>query len=55
VTPTGSASNLPFVPAATAAPEKATPLGVILLIAGVIGGALLWAFAGRQRAKPVLP
>ena len=55
VTPSGPASNLPFVPAATAAPEKATPIAVILLVAGVIGGALLWAFAGRPRARPVLP
>jgi hypothetical protein len=55
VSPTGPANNLPFVPAATAAPEKATPIAVILLVLGTIGGGLLWAFAGRQRARPALP
>ena len=44
----GSPSEGTFVPTATTKPEKATPLLVLLLVAGTLGGAGLWLYAGRQ-------
>jgi hypothetical protein len=55
VTPSNPASNLPFLPTATAGTEKATPLAVILLVAAVLGGVALWAFAGQPRSGAALP
>jgi hypothetical protein len=43
-----------FVPAVSAGPEKATPLLVILFVAAGLGGAVLWLYAGRQRADAAL-
>jgi hypothetical protein len=39
-----------FVPAVSARPAKATPLLVVLLVLGALGGAALWIYAGRQRS-----
>jgi hypothetical protein len=61
VAPAASAapSNLPgaagvFVPTVSGGPEKATPLLVILFVLGALGGAVLWLYAGRQRANVAL-
>jgi hypothetical protein len=40
-----------FVPVVSARPAKATPLLVVLLVAGALGGAALWLYAGRQRSE----
>jgi hypothetical protein len=45
----GASSAGAFVPAVSTGPEKATPLLVILLIAGAVGAAALWLYAGSQR------
>jgi hypothetical protein len=43
-----------FVPVVSARPEKATPILVVLFVAGGLGGAVLWMYAGRQRDGAVL-
>jgi hypothetical protein len=47
----GGRSNVggAFVPVVSSSPETATPLLVILFVAGGLGGAALWLFAGRHR------
>jgi hypothetical protein len=44
-----------FVPTVRAAPEEAAPLLVLLLVAGSLGGAGLWLFAGRQDGEASAP
>jgi hypothetical protein len=38
-----------FVPVVSSSPEAATPLLVLLFVAGGLGGAALWLYAGRHR------
>lgn len=49
-TPPANAGGGVFVPAVSSGPEKATPALVVLLVVGALGGAVLWLYAGRQRA-----
>ena len=38
-----------FVPALSTRPAKATPILVVLFVAGALGGAALWLYSGRHR------
>jgi hypothetical protein len=53
--PAGRSSAGSFIPAVSAGPEEAAPLLVLLLVAGTLGGAGLWTYAGRQRAAASEP
>jgi hypothetical protein len=50
--PAASAGS--FVPAVSSAPEKATPLLVVLFVAAALGGGALWLYAGRQPGSSVV-
>ena len=43
-----------FIPTVSSGPEQAAPLMVLLLVAGSLGAAGLWLYAGRQRADAVV-
>jgi len=43
-----------FIPTVSSGPEEAAPLMVLLLVAGSLGAAGLWLYAGRQRADAVV-
>ena len=49
---TGSAGV--FVPAVSTGAENATPLLVIVFLIGLVGGGVLWLYAGRQQADSAL-
>ncbi|HEV3352179.1 MAG TPA: hypothetical protein VG076_04615 [Acidimicrobiales bacterium] len=53
--PARRAASGAFVPVVSQSPEAATPLLVVLLVVGALGGMSLWMYSGRQQATEGAP